>query len=124
MPKPPKYVSSNISTSWIHGDGKIGGETLINGALQGRKQFDARGASRVCRRREWKLGITILGALSAIDAGQKVVERMQRCLNVDRYRDLKDSEMLGERRRVKNEVRGCLGGWVRNEGDDEFGVEV
>ncbi|KAI9641919.1 hypothetical protein NHQ30_009787 [Ciborinia camelliae] len=122
----PEYVSSNISTSWIHGDGKTGGETLVNGALQGRKQFDVRGASRVCRRRGWEVGIEVLGAITArkMDGGQEMVERLRSCLVVDRYGDLKGSEMLGERRRVKEEVRGCLGGWVKNEGDDGFGVEI
>ncbi|ESZ94797.1 hypothetical protein SBOR_4816 [Sclerotinia borealis F-4128] len=125
--KVPEYVSSNISTSWILGDGKIGGETLVNGALQGRKQFDVRGASRVCRRKGWKLGIEILAAMTAmakIDRGQEIVERMRKCLVVDSYRDLKESEMLEGRRTVKEEVRECLGGWVRNEGDDGFGVEI
>ncbi|KAB8294931.1 hypothetical protein EYC80_006886 [Monilinia laxa] len=125
--KVPEYVSSNISTSWVCGDGKTGGETLVNGALQGRKQFDVRGASRVCRRRGWRLGVEVLGAMSAMartGGGGEVVERLRRCLVVDRYRDLKGSEILGERRRVKKDVRDCLGGWVRNEGDDEFGAEV
>ncbi|KAG4033589.1 hypothetical protein MFRU_004g00940 [Monilinia fructicola] len=125
--KVPEYVSSNISTSWIYGDGKTGGETLVNGALQGRKQFDARGASRVCRRRGWILGIEVLSAISAMarmGGNEEVVERLRRCLLVDRYRDLKGSEVLGERRRVKKEARDCLGGWVRNEGDDEFGAGV
>ncbi|QSZ36596.1 hypothetical protein DSL72_006476 [Monilinia vaccinii-corymbosi] len=62
----PEYVSSNVSTSWINGDGKAGGETLVNGALQGRKQFDLRGGSRVCRRRGWRLGIEVLGVMSAV----------------------------------------------------------
>ncbi|KAF7870447.1 hypothetical protein EAF04_004191 [Stromatinia cepivora] len=120
-----EYVSSNISTSWIRGDGKTGGETLVNGALQGRKQFDVRGASRVCRRRAWKLGIEVLGVIAAMEiAGKGVVERMRSCLAVDAYKELKGSEILRERRRVKEEVRQCLGGWVRNEGDDGFGVEV
>lgn len=120
-----EYVSSNISTSWIHGDGKAGGETLVNGALQGRKQFDVRGASRVCRRRSWKLGLEVLGAMTAMNVrSQGFVERIKNCLVVDSYMDLKRNEMLGERRRVKEKVRECLGGWVRNEGDDGFGVEI
>ncbi|APA11896.1 hypothetical protein SS1G_05425 [Sclerotinia sclerotiorum 1980 UF-70] len=120
-----EYVSSNISTSWIRGDGKTGGETLVNGALQGRKQFDVRGASRVCRRRAWKVGLEVLGRVAAMEGmGNGVVERMRSCLGSGTYKEMKGSEILGERRRVKGEVRGCLGGWVRNEGDDEFGVEV
>lgn len=120
-----EYVSSNISTSWVRGDGKSGGETLVNGALQGRKQFDVKGASRVCRRRGWKLGLEVLGAITARQIGGKeVVRRICRGLEVDKYRNLKESDILRERRRAKEEVRECLGGWVRNEGDDGFGVET
>ncbi|ATZ53569.1 hypothetical protein BCIN_09g03980 [Botrytis cinerea B05.10] len=120
-----EYVSSNISTSWVRGDGKSGGETLVNGALQGRKQFDVKGASRVCRRRGWKLGLEVLGAITARQIGGKeVVRRICRGLEVDEYRNLKESDILRERRRAKEEVRECLGGWVRNEGDDGFGVET
>ena len=79
-----EYVSSNISTSWVRGDGKSGGETLVNGALQGRKQFDVKGASRVCRRRGWKLGLEVLGAITARQIGGKeVVRRICRGLEVD-----------------------------------------
>ncbi|CAD6444446.1 4c181175-502f-4b82-a424-2b5343324335 [Sclerotinia trifoliorum] len=123
--KPLEYVSSNISTSWIRGDGKTGGETLVNGALQGRKQFDVRGASRVCRRRVWKVGLEVLGKVAVMEGvGLGVVERLRSCLGVGAYKEVKGSEILGERRRIKEEVRECLGGWVRNEGDDEFEVEV
>ncbi|KAF7954449.1 hypothetical protein EAE96_005570 [Botrytis aclada] len=120
-----EYVSSNISTSWVRGDGKTGGETLVNGALQGRKQFDVKGASRVCRRRGWRLGLEILRAITAMQVGGKeTVERIGRGLEVDDYKSLKESDILRERRRAKQEVRECLGGWVRNEGDDGFGVEI
>ncbi|TGO50217.1 hypothetical protein BOTNAR_0401g00050 [Botryotinia narcissicola] len=118
-----EYVSSNISTSWVRGDGKTGGETLVNGALQGRKQFDVKGASRVCRRRGWKLGLEVLGAITAMQIGGKeIVELIGRGLEVVKYKNLKESDILRERRRAKEEVRECLGAWVRNEGDEEFGV--
>jgi tRNA-specific adenosine deaminase 1 len=128
-----KFVSSNVAMSWMRGDGKTGGETLVNGCLQGRKLFDIRGASRICRKRTWGLGVQVMKALSGAavagvfeNAGVvdgMVIEKISKCLMAENYRDLKDSEILEERRKVKEEARGCLGGWVRNEGDDEFGLE-
>ncbi|PQE24427.1 hypothetical protein CJF30_00009919 [Rutstroemia sp. NJR-2017a BBW] len=128
-----KFVSSNVAMSWMRGDGKAGGETLVNGCLQGRKLFDIRGASRICRKRIWGLGMQVMKALSgaAVAGGFEnaglvdgmVIEKISKCLMAGKYRDLKASEILEERRKVKEEVRGCLGGWVRNEGDDEFGLE-
>lgn len=89
-------------------------ETLIGGTLQGRKQFDVRGASKVCKRRMWKLALEV-----AVVAGMPDVER---CLRM-KYGDLKEAGLLDGRNQVKGDVRGVLGGWVRNEGGGVFGVE-
>ncbi|KAH8654602.1 adenosine deaminase/editase [Tricladium varicosporioides] len=108
---------SNISSAWT--PRQI--ETIIGGTLQGRKQFDPRGASRVCKRRMWKLALEV-----AILTGVPAVERV---LRLGTYKEVKACEMLAERRKVKGDVGDVLSGWVRNEGDGEFelngnGVEM
>ncbi|RFU32639.1 hypothetical protein B7463_g3706, partial [Scytalidium lignicola] len=106
-----KLVPSNAAASWT-ANGKE--ETLIGGVLQGRKQFDVRGASRMCKRRMWRLAMEVAGLV-----GVSVVERT---LSGRMYRDVKEGEVLGERRRVKEDVRqSALEGWVRN-GGNEFEV--
>lgn len=108
-----KAVASNLSAvftpSWQ--------ETLIGGVLQGRKQFDPRGASRVCRRSAWILAVQIAGIAGA----SAVLE----ALTKSTYRDVKVSEPLDARRKVKKDVQEHgLGGWVHNTGDSDFSLEV
>lgn len=110
------FVSSNVSAVWMRGGES---ETLINGTLQGRKQFDARGASMLCRRKMWALGIKIVGAAVGMQGGQSV----KAALDVKTYREVKMSKLLEKRRKVKEEVRQVLGGWIRNEGGDLFSLE-
>lgn len=105
-------VASNLSAVWT----PVWQETLIGGVLQGRKQMDPRGASRICRRSMWGLGVQIAGVLG--------VEALKGVLGKRKYADVKADGMLEERRRVKREVTGNgLKGWVRNSGDDEFSLD-
>lgn len=107
-----KLVPSNSAASWT-ANGKE--ETLIGGVLQGRKQFDVKGASRMCKRRMWRLAMEVAGFV-----GASVVERM---LSGRLYKDVKEAEILGIRRKVKEDTRRlALEGWVRNRGD-EFELE-
>ena len=86
-------------------------ETLINGVLQGRKQFDARGASALCNTRMWKVVVQVAVAV----LGSPLPERFY----FGQYQQLKESDALEHRREVKKEVRReSLRGWIRNEGDD------
>ena len=110
-----KLAPSNISASWIAdggtGTGKL--ETLIGGVLQGRKQFDVRGASRVCKQQMWKLAIEVAG-LAAVPA-------VGRCLQMTTYKEVKRTSK--ERVRVKIDVRSTsLKGWIRNVGGEDFRV--
>jgi len=110
-----KLVPSNISTAWTPNSC----ENLIGGVLQGRKQFDAKGASWVCNRRMWSLAIEV-AELVAVPA-------VKRALGMESYGDMKGSEGLEIRREVKGDVRGhSLKGWVSS-GGEEFevrGVEI
>lgn len=83
--------------------------------MQGRKQFDVRGASRVCKRRMWKLALQV-----AVGVGVPPIESV---LKGNRYEDVKWGKLFERRRKVKRDVRGVLGGWVRNEGGEAFAVE-
>lgn len=104
-----KAVASNLSAvltpSWQ--------ETLIGGVLQGRKQMDPRGASKICRRSAWGLALQI-----AVITGTPAILG---ALTSATYGDMKQDAMLEARRRVKADVQGRgLGGWVKNVGDADF----
>lgn len=107
-----KLVPSNISASWTPHQF----EALIGGVLQGRRQGDIRGASRVCKNKMWKLALEV-SALAA-------VSQVERCLKVGKYADIKRSSLFKERTSVKDNVRHlALEGWVRNVGGEDFCLE-
>lgn len=86
-------------------------ETLINGVLQGRKQFDIRGGSALCNARMCNLVSRLLTLL-----GKPLLSRINGNIG---YKQLKDSVFLQNRRKVKDDVRRhALKGWIRNTGDD------
>lgn len=97
-------------------------EGLVGGVLQGKKAFTDRGASGVSRRRMWGLARETAELLSHDDGlGSSLCE----ALAVGRYGDVKEGRMLEDRRRVKEMAReGALRGWVRNTGDEDFGLEA
>ncbi|KAB5528866.1 adenosine-deaminase domain-containing protein [Coniochaeta sp. 2T2.1] len=107
-----KTSASNLAVAWT-GNGLE--EGLVGGVLQGRKQFDVRGGSGTCRRRIWQLAREV--------AGMERDEELGRALEGEKYGDVKGVGLLDRRRRVKDDVRGeVLRGWVRNVGDEEFGL--
>jgi len=108
-----KLATSNLSVMWT----PTLQETLIGGVLQGRKQFDPRGASQVCRRQMWRAVVDVI-ALCGLVGLEGVAARGS-------YSDLKNrSDLLKERRRVKSEATAqALSGWIRNCGDDGFQLE-
>jgi tRNA-specific adenosine deaminase 1 len=104
-----RLVPSNISASWTPNHF----ETLIGGVLQGRKQGDSRGASRVCRSSIWKIALKISGLANAPQA--------EGCLKKEKYMDLKTDGLLAERETVKeNATHTSLEGWIKNTRDEEF----
>jgi tRNA-specific adenosine deaminase 1 len=100
-----KAVASNLSAVWT----PSWQETLIGGVLQGRKQVDPRGASSICRRSMWTAALQLAGLMGMLEV-----------LREESYADVKGSEMLADRRTVKNDVRKALKGWVTNTGDEAF----
>ncbi|KAI8936599.1 hypothetical protein NX059_007000 [Plenodomus lindquistii] len=107
-----KAMPSNLSAVWT----PSWQETLIGGVLQGRKQSDPRGASRICRRKMWGIALQIGGTVGAKVVGEVLGKR--------KYGEVKGDEVLEGRRRVKYDVKtGGLKGWVSNTGDDEFSLD-
>lgn len=108
------YVTSSLAAAWT-ANGLA--ENIVGGVLQGRKQTDPKGGSAVSRRNMWNMARDIAGLMMTgfdeLIPGQVT------------YKGLKDAEMLAERRKVKQDVRGdALKGWVRNVGDDEFEMAI
>jgi tRNA-specific adenosine deaminase 1 len=110
--KADKLVPSNLAAAWSpHHE-----ETIIGGALQGRKQFDPRGASKLSKKRSWGLALQI-----AAVSGMVVI---QKALDVKTYGEVKQSWLMEGRKRVKKEVREeALSGWARS-GGDGFGLDI
>jgi len=84
-------------------------ERLVNGVLQGRKQFSPQGASVLCKQGMWKAVAEVVVLLG--------FPTLQKTLSYNNYQMLKDDELLQERRKVKHEVRSeALKVWIRNGG--------
>lgn len=103
---------SNLSALWTPKRQEI----LVNGVLQGRKQFDIRGASITSRRGLWKLALEV-----AVMAG---VPAVLGNLNKATYGQAKESANL-DRKEAKDKVlEKALVGWKQNERDDDWGLEA
>ncbi|KAK1063854.1 hypothetical protein LTR74_009184 [Friedmanniomyces endolithicus] len=110
-------VGSNLSALWTR-SGKL--EVLINGVLQGRKQFDPKGASCVSRRRIWE---SVREVLTTVDeAGLCDSEALRLVRDCTTYEHLKACRPLQARERVKRDARNlALRAWTRNIGDAHWG---
>ncbi|KAI9881143.1 MAG: hypothetical protein M1830_008301 [Pleopsidium flavum] len=85
-------------------------ERLINGVLQGRKQFHPQGASSLCKKSTWKAVAEVVGLLG--------IPSLKRTLSNSKYEDLKRDKLLRDRTKVKEEVRSdALKGWITNGGE-------
>ena len=99
-------------------------EVLINGVLQGRKQFDPRGASSASRRRVSEAVADVAQAVQDPTENSNMAH-LARSTKKRSYAELKGSELLEGRERVKRDVREmALEGWKRNLGDDDWSLDV
>ncbi|KAF1985289.1 hypothetical protein K402DRAFT_379641 [Aulographum hederae CBS 113979] len=90
--------------------------TLIGGVLQGRKQLDPRGATKVSRRSTWRAALEV-----AVSAGVPLVIE---ALKAESFKDMKSGESLNQRKEVKDDVRRlALRGWEENSGDENWSLE-
>jgi len=103
---------SNLSALWTPKRQEI----LVNGVLQGRKQFDIRGASITSRRGLWKLALEVAGM-----AGVPAVLGM---LDKATYGQAKGNANDDRREAKGKALEVALMGWKRNEHDDDWGIEV
>ncbi|KAI1772738.1 adenosine deaminase/editase [Hypoxylon cercidicola] len=121
---------SNLAVAWTHSGLE---ETSLGGTLQGRKQFDPRGASFASRRKIWALAAEVANLVKQVDRDGEgnegedrevdclVVADIRRALNADTYGEMKNSPLLQSRRAVKEKARSeSLRGWARNAGDESF----
>ncbi|KAK1780492.1 adenosine deaminase/editase [Copromyces sp. CBS 386.78] len=116
-----KLIASNLATLWTL-NGPRDGEGLVGGVLQGRKQFDLRGASLLSRRKMWALAREVCSVMWS--EGDVEIERSLGSTDLG-YDEIKNgSTLLEGRRRAKEETkRVALKGWVRNTGDGAFKLE-
>jgi tRNA-specific adenosine deaminase 1 len=55
-------------------------------------------------------------------ATQLKLQELTSDLEIATYLDLKSGDLLNQRRKVKKHVRNVMGGWIRNEGGEDFTV--
>lgn len=105
-PEGTRYVASSLATAWT-ANGLA--ENIIGGVLQGRKQMDPRGGSKLDRQWIWHLAVEVaegVGMPEAVPADGT-------------YEEMKEAEVLSVRRKVNEDVKAqALKGWVRNAGDE------
>jgi tRNA-specific adenosine deaminase 1 len=103
---------SNLSALWTPKRQEI----LVNGVLQGRKQFDIRGASITSRRGLWKLALEV-AAMAGVPA---VLDN----LNKATYGQAKGTANPHWTEAKDKALEKALTGWKRNERDDDWGLEA
>lgn len=120
--------TSHISVVYInlsHRDSTIGHvkkkentillETLTGGVKQGNNQLgvskNERKGSVLCRKKQWRLFRDVAGLLG----DEELIEIAGR----GSYAEMKQNN---ERRRIKGVVQKGLGGWIKNQGDDEWSL--
>jgi tRNA-specific adenosine deaminase 1 len=91
-------------------------EILVNGVLQGRKQFDVRGASITSRRGLWKLALKV-AAMAGIPA-------VLRTLDKPTYMDAKVCGNDARKEAKEMALEKALMGWKRNERDDGWCLDT
>ncbi|KAI9758362.1 MAG: hypothetical protein M4579_003101 [Chaenotheca gracillima] len=103
--------------------------------MQGRRQFDPKGASEICRRKVWEAvaaTVSLLGRpdtlsnVKTVSANEEQISgRRQQDPFEGTYKDLKEqNQQLAARREVKSSVRSAsLKNWTRNSGDDLFHLQ-
>ncbi|KAH8661914.1 adenosine deaminase/editase [Xylariales sp. PMI_506] len=113
-----RLAASNLAVAWTaHGME----EATLGGTLQGRKAFDPRGASFVSRSSMWMRTAEVARLL--VTGGNDAAVQLQDALTAESYRLLKESALLQNRGIAKADARAqSLRGWVKNEGDEDFGL--
>jgi tRNA-specific adenosine deaminase 1 len=90
-------------------------EILVNGVLQGRKQYDPRGASSASRRGLWRLALEV-----AVMVGTPAIVKT---LNQPTYAMAKEDTDNARESAKQMAWNKALMGWKRNERDDAWSIE-
>ncbi|KAF1816352.1 hypothetical protein P152DRAFT_478906 [Eremomyces bilateralis CBS 781.70] len=107
--RPSACNTALIATATSH-------EVIVGGTLQGRKQFNPRGASKVSRRSMWTLAATVARLLHN--------PMIDEAMAGPTYANLKSSELLLGRRELLDVVKSkALSGWIPNDGDEDFSLQ-
>ncbi|RGP60544.1 trna-specific adenosine deaminase 1 [Fusarium longipes] len=110
-----KISASNLAATWSSSGFE---ENTIGGVVQGRKAFNTNAASRTSRRSMWEAASDLADRLGV---GCPITALY---LKSSTYRDMKQGQLLADRRRVKEEAREvALVGWIRNDGGSDFQLE-
>ncbi|KAK7408856.1 hypothetical protein QQX98_008979 [Neonectria punicea] len=110
-----KVSASNLAAAWSRSGVE---ETILGGVIQGRKPFNSKGASRMSRRGMWEMARDVASGLGSQASGTSEY------LRSGTYRDIKDSQLLVQRRQIKEDVRQtALTGWIKNDEGSDFGIE-
>lgn len=110
-----KIAPSNLAAAWSASGVE---ETILGGVIQGRKPFDVRGASRMSRRQMWIAAREISECLE----GRRDTKQL---LSSGTYKEVKEGELLADRRHVKKHAREtALVGWIPNQGDASFSIDT
>lgn len=111
-----KISPSSVGAAWSSSGFE---ETIVAGVLQGRKQSDARAASRMSRKQMW---------MAAKDLAAQLGDgytNIQSALGRKAYADLKEDNILAARTQVTARARTWgLSGWMQNQGDSDFYIDV
>jgi len=109
-------TASNIAAMWtVRGTQEV----LIGGSVQGHKQFSVRGMSAISKMAMLRAVFTVLGSMPMLSPELRTV------MAAGTYQDVKLSNILQFRRKVKEDVREkALKGWVRNDGDEDFALQA
>jgi tRNA-specific adenosine deaminase 1 len=118
MSRAENTAASNMAAAWTANGLEEG---LVGGALSGCKQFHAKSASSLSRRKMWGLVSEVARLLEP----QTCHAELDEALHNNSYEKLKGSLVLEARRKAKGDARSeALKGWTRNTGDDEFGLDI
>lgn len=110
-----KISASNLAAVWTRAGLE---ESTINGIIQGRKPGTSKSASETSRIRMWAAAERAMRTLVLEDELHKELFSRD-------YESFKSNPVLDVRRRVKADVwRLSLTGWLRNEGDTSFSLEL
>ena len=128
----PSIKAGNVSALWIkgtYGEESSISETLVNGVKQGSKQFSESDfkMSAVCRKRMWQQGCRLAALLlekqDVLALDGSYISTLEDTLNARTYRDVKEGVLDRDRRAAKALAMDVLGGWKRNVGDEDWGLQ-